>query len=320
MVGVSDARVGSRRLALALAFVSLQGCHPAAPRRPSESPAVAEALALLRSSCALPKDGPVPVPASGPAQADADGIDLAVYTAHPDDESMYGGGTLTRLTRAGRRVALVVASHGEGGRLLLPDANGDIVERRDLPRSEVVRIRDSELREAAEQAGLELAWLHPATANVDDAFTVECTRALAHWDATLGGGLEGFVSRLVADIRERRPTVVLTLDPRDDPQGSSHGHHEAVGVLVDLAVRLAADPRSGSGIPHRVRELWTFAPQGVTPDLVVDVNPEDRLAMLRAYASQFRPEDLAGFGSRPQEHFVLRWRASTDPLLPLWVK
>ena len=51
---------------------------------------------------------------------------------------MYAGGTMDRLVRGDHRVAFVMMSHGEGGRLLERNREGGVDERRDYPRSHVV--------------------------------------------------------------------------------------------------------------------------------------------------------------------------------------
>jgi LmbE family N-acetylglucosaminyl deacetylase len=276
-----------------------------------------EAQALLQSHCTGQAVAAIPTWPRGPAPAPGP-FDVVVYTAHPDDEAMYAGGTMDRLVRAGRRVAFVTMSHGEGGRLLERDGDGHMVERRDYPRAHVIEVRDREIAEAARRIAVPFAQLYPGTADVDFAWTTSCPDALAAWQRTLPGGLEGMLRRVVADLRARRPRVVITLDPRDDPQASQHGHHKAVGVVVDAAARLAADPRvRDGGAPLVIEELLTTAPHelpaGETVAVAVDVRA--RVHILEAYPSQFSSEGLAvdPVAQRPEEQFVMRWRAAGAP-------
>jgi LmbE family N-acetylglucosaminyl deacetylase len=283
----------------------------------SNDAVAAAARGLLRDGCAGQTG--VPVPSWSHAGAPTAGsLDVVVYTAHPDDEAMYAGGTMDRLVRAGHRVAFVMMSHGEGGRLLERDGDGHVVERRDYPRAHVVEVRDLEVAEAARRIAVPFAQLYPGAADVDYAWTTSCADTLAAWQRTLPGGLEGMLRRVVTDLRARRPRVVITLDPRDDPQGSQHGHHKAVGAVVDAAVRLAADPGvRESGAPVVIEELLTTAPRvlpaGETVTVAVDVRA--RVRMLEAYPSQFSPEELAvdPIAQRPEEQFVVRWRAARAP-------
>lgn len=306
------ARVLLRALVLLATPLLSSACAGEPPPRSAPSPAASRdpvadaAAAIARDGCsaALP-----PVPSWDPAaDAVARPFDVVVYTAHPDDEAMYAGGTMARLVAAGRRVAFVVQSHGEGGRLLERDASGAIVERRDYPREHVVAVRDAEIAEAARAIGVAHAHLNAASANLDYAWTTSCDETLRRWDASVPGGLTGILRRLVDDMRARRPRVVVTLDPRDDPQASHHGHHKAAGVLADAAARLAGG----------VEEVLSTAPRDAAADVTVDVDPGARLAMLAAYRSQFVADELATdpIAQRPVERFVLRWRAAGAPAAP----
>jgi len=233
--------------------------------------------------------------------------DVVVYTAHPDDEAMYAGGTMDRLVKKGHRVIFVSLTHGEGGRLLQRGADGKIVERRDLPRSEVVRVRDREIADAARSINVSFAHLRRAEENLDFAFTTSTEDTLARWP------VDSIVHSLVDDMNTRRPRIVITLDPRDDPQGSNHGHHKAMGLLVAQAAHT-----SGA-----VDELWSMAPRGTAATLDVPVRVEARLAMLRAYPSQFIADDLAKdpIATRPTESFVLLWKVGAGrELLPELVR
>jgi LmbE family N-acetylglucosaminyl deacetylase len=303
-------------LGAALSAIGCGGPSPCARCGASASKAAAgkrgEGLdALARAALAAGCESAVttpPVPSIGEAHGTAaERDDVVVYTAHPDDEAMYAGGTMAAVVRGGHRVAVVIMSHGEGGRLLELGPDGAVIERRDLPLADVATLRDRELARAASRVGVRFAHVYPADARVDYGWTTSCSEALAHWDRTLPGGVRGVLERLVADMRRRRPRVVITLDPRDDPQASHHGHHRAVGVLVELAARAAADRSIGEGPPHVVEELLTFAPKDAPFDVSLDVGSEARLAMLAEYPSQFREfDDLA---RRTTEHFVVRWRA-----------
>jgi LmbE family N-acetylglucosaminyl deacetylase len=300
-----------RSLLLAVAACSTAS---STPKEPAKSDPLADlARTALTSGC----DGKVmspPVPtiataAVGPPSAGkaTSGVALAVYTAHPDDEAFYGGGTMSAVAKHGGRVTVVVMSHGEGGRLLEVE-NGKVVERRDRSEADVAALRDREFANAVARIGVSGKQLYPATARVDYGWTTSCSEALAHWDKALPGGVRGMLEVIVEDIRARKPRVVITLDPRDDPQASHHGHHKAVGVLAELAARAAADPSyvvRGGAPPHVVATLLTFAPQGVAPDLSLNVGSEARVAMLGEYPSQF--QELDDLAKRKVEQFVVRW-------------
>jgi LmbE family N-acetylglucosaminyl deacetylase len=306
----------------ALAVVwHLAGCGPAheatsasTTAQQTEGDAIARLdVSKLIGSCEVPLPSP-PIPTYRAPQSASYAV--AVYTAHPDDEAMYAGGLISALTARGHRVGLTPMSHGEGGRLLLPSTDGgtELVERRDVTWEEVARVRDPELAEAARRMGADLVYINEASERADYGFTTSCPEALDHWEKHLHGGLRGVLRKMVADIRRRRPQVVLTLDPRDDPHPSHHGHHKAVGVLAELSARLAADP-SVPGTPHAVSEVVTMAPADASA-IVIRVDANARRRALDAHASQFWPKDLNGFGMRPEERFVVRWRATGAPPAP----
>lgn len=294
----------------------------------AEAPASTDVLdaaahALVRNGCASAIEGPAAdgvaaIPAyRAPEGSNAGAFDVVVYTAHPDDEAMYVGGTMARLVRAGRSVAFVVMSHGEGGRLLERSPTGAKIERRDHSRAHVASVRDREIADAASRVPVAFAHLYPAAANADAAWTTSCSEAMATWNDTLPGGVGGTLRALVSDIRARRPRVVITLDARNDPQASEHGHHKAIGVLAAAAARLAADPQVGvGGRPHVVEELLTAAPRGAKPDVRVPIDVSARIAILGAYGSQFLAEELAkdDVAQRPTDDFLRSWRAAGAPV------
>lgn len=70
---------------------------------------------------------------------------LAIF-AHPDDESFAAGGTLAKYAQRGVQVSLLCATRGEAG---IPG----------LTPKEAGRIREQELRAAAEQLGIEVIFL-----------------------------------------------------------------------------------------------------------------------------------------------------------------
>ena len=243
--------------------------------------------------------------------------DVVVFTAHPDDESMYAGGTLATLRDRGHSIALVILSHGEGGRLLVPDTEGHVVENRSHSCAEVAGLRDREMQCVARLLRADLHYLFDATSNLDYGFDTEPERTLARWNTSVPGGLAEIERRLRDQVRKRRPAVVLTLDVRNDPSGNQHSHHRAIGMLVQ---------RASANDPEFARtERWSFAPQDTEPDMVVNVEPKQRLQLLQCHASQFKAEDLQGRGSRPSEGFVLQRAGAPQPeasttVLASWLK
>jgi hypothetical protein len=94
----------------------------------------------------------LPWPALAPGTArrdDLPGRDVLVIMPHPDDESVYAGGTLVGLRAAGRRAALVVATNGAGGR------RADDGSRIAGARTELAARRAHELLTAAAALGID---------------------------------------------------------------------------------------------------------------------------------------------------------------------
>lgn len=255
-----------------------------------------------------------PVPRVDPKRGSQAGEDVAIYVAHPDDETMYAGGTMSVLVRRGKRVSLTIFSHGEGGRILEDTADGGVHERRDIQPPQLATMREAELQAAVGKVNVPYKFMYNATDFVDFGYTPSCKETLARWTSSLPGALAGMIERVAVDIRQRRPRVVMTMDPRDDPQGSHHGHHKALGVVVDLAARIAADPSFAlNAPPHAVEEFITFAPRGLPADITIETGPEPRFSMIREYKTQFTfPWDPMIL--RNGETFERRWLALYAPL------
>ena len=158
---------------------------------------------------------------------------LLAVVAHPDDESLGMGGTLARYASEGAEVHLVTATRGEAGRYY-----GDRPRPSD---AEVGRVRERELRSAADTLG------------------VEAVEVLGYPD----GGLDAVapaeaVPRIVAAIRRVRPQVVVTFDP-----WGAYGHpdHIAISQLTAAAVAAAGDPEyaPGPSSPYRPAKLYYMA-------------------------------------------------------------
>lgn len=211
--------------------------------------------------------------ASSPAGRDeSPGRDVLAIMPHPDDESIYAGGTLAGLRAAGLRVGLVVATDGAGGR-----GGAGLAAR-----------RAHELLAAAAVLGLQglrcLGWSDFGKYR-DAARTTPVTAG----DALHTWGLDRSLEQLVAEIRRERPRVLLGLDPEADPNLSLHGHHLGLGVLVAVAFHAAADPRFA---PHR-GPAWACDEHRVLAPLAharsadaFDVDRDTKRRALLAHATQ----------------------------------
>jgi LmbE family N-acetylglucosaminyl deacetylase len=319
-------RVGTVSTAVILLAAVACGSGAAPTAKLSTNPTGVYGETVARAAeapCALNAAG-LPVPAPPPqSRADTDfGHDVVFYLAHPEDETLFTPGTMEALVRANKRVFAVYLSHGEGGRLLERTADGNIKERTGVPAEEVAEVRDREIARVMKTLGIEYEHLYSAAAKVD--FTAEdveglgrvthaCAETYERWDALLPAGLAGVLTKLVEDIRRRRPRVVVTHDPRDDDDFLDHGHHKALGALVDIAARAAADPRFPGGEVHVVEELTTIAPKQVEASLTLEVGSSMRKKLMTEHTSQFDATKFGEVGQRSRERYVVRWRASAAP-------
>ena len=191
-------------------------------------------------------------------------LKLMAVLAHPDDESLGMGGTFVRYGREGVDCSLVTATRGERGRY------GDLPERPSL--EEVGRIREAELRCAAEKLGIgRVSFLDYIDGDLDKADPAEAAGKIAR------------------HIREFRPQVVLTFGPE-----GAYGHpdHIAISQFTTAAIVLAAsndfevDGQSDQLHPHCIDKLYFMAwdkkvwdaYQAAFKDLVIKVDDTERRA------------------------------------------
>lgn len=164
---------------------------------------------------------------------------LLAVLAHPDDESLGFGGTLSKYAAEGVETHLVTATRGERGRFGSLGKGGDPVE--------VGRVREGELRAAAAVLGIrEVSLLNYPDGAVDQ---VEATTA---------------IRAVVSHVRRIQPDVVVTFGPE-----GAYGHpdHIAISQFTTAAIVCAADCgyRMDGGSeevslpPHNVRKLHYLA-------------------------------------------------------------
>lgn len=152
--------------------------------------------------------------------------------AHPDDER---SSILAYVSRGlGARVVSVIANRGEGGQ----NAIGKEVD------AALGVIRSRELEEASKVTGVELVILSSELRDsiYDFGFSKTPEETLAQW------GHDRTLERLVRVIRTYRPDVIL---PSFLNSHGQHGHHRAMTVLTEEAIRAAADPNA---FPEHLKE------------------------------------------------------------------
>src|SRR5512141_1782535 len=153
---------------------------------------------------------------------------LAIFP-HPDDETLGLGSTFARYSAEGVETYLVCATSGERGWFESegPDPGFD----------GVARIREAELRCAAENLGLhEVCFLDYIEGDVDQAEP------------------KGIIAKIASQIRRIQPQVVVTFAP-DGAYG--HPDHIALSQFTNAALVCAADASFADGqLPHRVLKFY----------------------------------------------------------------
>ncbi|BAZ11209.1 hypothetical protein NIES4071_30350 [Calothrix sp. NIES-4071] len=202
--------------------------------------------------------------------------DVLVIMPHPDDESIYAGGTIAALTQAGNSVRLVVATDGGAGR------GG----------TELKIKRAEELQRAAKILGIESVQslgLVDFGKYRDGARTQPITAAdtLSIW------GLDNTLALIVKQIRSARPRILLTLHPEVDPNYSLHGHHLGLGTAALVAFHLAADPGFMPELaPWAVEEHHVMIPSHHSVKVIgndvmrIEIDTSCKLGAIEAHQSQ----------------------------------
>jgi LmbE family N-acetylglucosaminyl deacetylase len=257
---------------------------------------------------------------------------MAIY-AHPDDEAFGTGGAISRYASEGVKVYLVCATRGEAGEisdplLATPETLGCV--------------REDELRCAAETMGVaQLVFLGYRDSGMAGAPENQDPRAFINAPA------EEVVPRLVSLIRDLRPEVIMTFEPKG---GYGHPDHIAIHKHTVAAFHAAADPTSypESSAPWQAKRLYYTAiprsffedmrrqmtelgldtkdlgsvndPQVGWPDEAVNVwldvshSVESKWQALQCHRTQFGPGNI--FRRLPEdrvkklmsmEHFSLAW-------------
>lgn len=224
---------------------------------------------------------PLPTRTADDAHRGFVGTRVLALFAHPDDEAVYAGGTIARLSAAGVRVRLVTATGGGGGR--------DVTGAADA----LSATRAAELSLARDILGLE----DVQTLGFDDfgkyrdehrSVPVSGAESLRTW------GVDAVLEALVREIRKARPMMLLSFDPSRDPNHSLHGHHLGIGLASMLAFHLAADARAfPQHVAGGLRPWAVGSHQVVVPNAVgsgrltrVPIDGAVKRAALRAHASQ----------------------------------
>lgn len=190
----------------------------------------------------MPLPGPMP-----DARGETGGL-LLVH-AHPDDEAMATGGVIARSIAEGRRVDLVTCTGGEEGEI--HDPTLDVEEA--TPR--LAAIRADELACSLAALGDGAVRFHPLGYRDSGMMgTPANDRPDVFWRADL----DEATARLVAIIREARPSVLISYDAN-----GNYGHPDHINAyrIARAAFEAAGDPARfpDAGVPHVVAKRYEIA-------------------------------------------------------------
>ena len=177
-------------------------------------------------------------------------LSILAFFAHPDDETMFMGGTLAFLAGRGAEIHFLSATRGEGGEMGDPPV---------CLRSELGRVREDELRCAVRALGgasLDfLGFVDPVVGPNDELYP---------FSKDLGEVVGKLQERLLAVL----PDVILS-----HGAGGEYGHpahiqaHQALVAALD---GLEYRPRAFYAPSWLDRETGQFTP---APGLLVDISP-----------------------------------------------
>jgi len=196
-----------------------------------------------------------------------------VIGAHPDDPECAAGGTIAKWAGEGIDVTIVITTNGNKG---TPEL--------EMPGDQLAALRRQEQLDAAKAAGAQ-----------DVVF-------LDNNDCELVNSL-AFREQIVRVIRQYRPDVVLTHDPRTITLGGrslNHPDHRATGqATLDAIFPTARDPlnfpdhlRAGL-LPHGVLDIYLWGAEA--PNTWVDISDvmDLKIAAIKCHKTQVRePEQM----------------------------
>ena len=193
----------------------------------------------------------------------ADGVDVLVVAAHPDDAEFGSAGTVARWTREGKTVAYALCTSGEKGtsdRNVSPERLAKVREREQLAAAEVL-------------GGREVEFLRYADQGLED--TPELRK------------------EIVRVIRKYRPFTVITSDPYR--RYVWHRDHRVIGqVVLDAVYPFARDHLAYPDLldegfePHKVREILFWASEDINYRVDITETFHLKLAALRRHESQVK--------------------------------
>jgi N-acetyl-1-D-myo-inositol-2-amino-2-deoxy-alpha-D-glucopyranoside deacetylase len=181
---------------------------------------------------------------------------LLLVHAHPDDETITTGATIARYAAEGVTVTLLTCTLGELGEILVPEYAGLAADRAD----QLGGFRIGELSAAARALGVSDHRFLGGAGRWRDSGMIDTDankdpRAFWRCDSD-EAAFRDAVEQAVDVIRETRPQVLITYDPRG---GYGHPDHVMAHRVATAAVDEAA--RAGHWTVEKV--YWVVTPESV---------------------------------------------------------
>jgi 4-oxalomesaconate hydratase len=193
---------------------------------------------------------------------------VLVLSAHAADYCSRSGATLAKYVRRGSRVRVVALTYGERGE------SGELWQARpDLAVDEVKEIRRRESEAAAAVLGVEIRFL-----DWDD------------YPLFIG---EDRLLRLIEEIREFRPEIVLTHWRKDE---LNQDHQHTAEAVIRACSCAGALGRKTASPPTRFPNLFFFE-SGVPQTEFNEFNPDTFVDVTESFAVKL--EALGQFGAQP---------------------
>lgn len=227
---------------------------------------------------------------------------LLVIGPHPDDESVFLGGTLAKYARQGIDINLLVLSNGEKGRIPLLDSQGQVIGARAVEPEEepwLGSIRQGECLEAAGILGIQkVEFLNLPNLGID----------------------QQVIPSLVNKIRTFDPHVVISFNEAGTTLNQDHSWS---GIAAFAAVASVLKEDHGRHLALRrlltytlpdadkYLEKWAELVLPAKQHLAVEVSDFSEIKRQASFAHRIQRHlidffDRLGILSLPQEHFAER--------------
>ena len=192
-------------------------------------------------------------------------LTILAFFAHPDDETVFLGGTLAYLATEGAQIHFLSATRGEGGEMGDPPI---------CDRYELGRVREKEMGCAVKSlGGTELSFLGFKDPEVGPEGELYA----------FSEDLDPVVKELLVILEKVKPDVILTHGPAGEYGHPAHiQSHQA---MMQALSNLDSSPRAIYSPAWLSRETGVFTP---TPGIQVDISPyiAQKIAAVTCHRSQ----------------------------------